>query len=616
MQYRLNKSTSRILIICIAIVIYYFILEARLWQEQVYHGSDYDKAVSNQSIRRIRKPAPRGRIFTADKKILADNIPVFNLIFHLAEMRQPGRKIKTIEYMITAADIAGKAIGRPHSLTAEKIQRHRNYTPALPMAIFENLTTEELAKISELPVPISGMEIITVPQRRYKYGETACHLLGYIRKDDPQKASDRDEYFYYIPDEKGKKGLEKEYDLSIPVMEIKANKLRRLTGLRGLRGSPGSRLVRVDFRGYIYKTIGNTLHSQPGHDIVLTINFKAQQIAEKLLKNHTGAFVLLDASTGAVISMVSSPGYDISKFMPRLSIKYWNTLRNDPERPLVNRATAGEYEPGSIIKPIIALSLLENEMPESDIVSCPGKSYIGNATIRCARRSGHGNLNVISAIEQSCNVFFIEQGRVLGLEKISETLSSFGIGEKTDFPLYERSGLLPSRTDKYYKTGKRWNVFDTALISIGQGNIQITPLQAALFTAAIANNGTLWRPYLLQKVLDADGNTIYITQPLPKNELDINKKYLEVVRKGMYQVVHSANGSGKRANTNKIKLYGKTGTAEKGTKANRTKNTWFVGFGTHKERTYAFAVFVENGVSGGKTCAPIAKAFFDTWLKN
>lgn len=606
MQQKFNSSILRILIICGAVLLFYLIVIARLWQEQIYYGSKYDKEVSNQSIRRIRKPAPRGRIFTSDKVILADNKPVFNVVFHLAEMRQPGRKSKTIDYLLNAAETAGNVIGRKHDLTPEKIQAHRNYTPALPMTIFENLSIRELAKISEIPTPIPGMEIITLPQRRYIYQSTACHLLGYIRKDDPEDAKDRDEYFYYIPDEKGKKGIERVYDDAIPGVDVQR---------RGLRGTPGSSLVRVDFRGFIYNTIGNSIQAQPGHDIILTINFKAQQIAEKLMQSHQGAFVLLDASTGAVITMVSSPGYDISQFIPRLSSKYWNKLTNAPNKPLVNRATAGEYEPGSIIKPIIALSLLENGMSANEMISCQGKSYIGNATIRCARRSGHGSLDVVHAIEQSCNVFFIEQGRVLGLEKLAETMASFGIGKKTEFPIYERSGLLPSRADLYYKTGRKWNAFDTALISIGQGNIQVTPLQAALFTAAIANGGNLWRPYILKEVLDPKGHPIFITKPFARAELNISKEYLSVLHQGMYNVVHGANGSGKTGNCSKIKLHGKTGTAERGKGDNKTKITWFSGFGTHKDTTYAFAICVENGQSGGKTCAPIAKQFFDTWLE-
>ena len=259
--------------------------------------------------------------------------------------------------------------------------------------------------------------------------------------------------------------------------------------------------------------------------------------------------------------------------------------------------------------------MLENGVSATDTILCPGKSYIGNTVIHCACRSGHGPLNVISALEKSCNVFFIEQGRVLGLEKLAETLSSMGIGKKTGFPLYERSGLLPSREDLYSKTGRRWNVFDTALISIGQGNIRVTPLQAALFAAAIANGGTIWRPYLLKEVLDPKGNTIYVNTPSSRAELNINKKILTVLHEGMYNVVHASGGSGKRGNSKKIELYGKTGTAEKGKGKNKKNNTWFIGFGSNKGTTYSFAVFVENGRSGGRTCAPIARAFFDTWLR-
>lgn len=716
MPKKIDKTTIRILIICLVVLTYFLVLETKLWQEQILMGSFYDNEISSQSIRRIRKPAPRGRIFTSDKKLLADNVPIFNLVFHLQEMRQPGRKKQTIKHIVESAGKASKIIGRENPLkydllfitskmagknldeTADNVMmnikkfslakgdkqlplsrsqvlkhlrtyskhplmvyknldikdynlikalstsikgsvltewstiQHINTQPALPMNIFEDLTKKELALIAEMPKPIPGLEVMVVPQRRYKYGNTACHLLGFIRKDDPQKATDRDEYFYYIPDEKGKKGLEKVYDSSIPESDLKRQKHLEISNnklganqpiapveeevkRRGLRGKAGSSLVQVDFRGIIAKNIGNSIQAKAGNDLVLTLDFEAQQIAEKLMIKHTGAFVLLNADSGAVIAMVSSPGYDISKFMPSISKKDWDKFIKDPKKPLLNRATAGEYEPGSIIKPLIALAILENNYPAGEVINCPGRSYIGNTSIRCGRRSGHGNLDLVAALEQSCNVYFIEQGKVAGLEKIAEKLQDFGIGQKTEIPIYERSGLLPSRADLYYKTGRKWNIFDTALISIGQGNIQVTPLQAALFVAAIANGGTIWRPYLLKEMLDPKGNTIYITKPFPKTELKINPEHLEKIEQGMYNVVHGSNGSGKKAQTNIIKLYGKTGTAQKGKKPNIRKNTWFSGFGTHKGTTYAFAIFVENGSSGGRTCAPIAKQFFETYLK-
>ena len=684
---KLDKSTIRILILMGLVTLFYLIVAGRLWNEQVLSVSEYDSAITKQTIRPIRQPAIRGRILTSDNYVLADNVPAYNIVFNLSQMRQPGRASRTInhivnvseklaaimnrenplkydilfafkkmdggnpEYIMKKAYQLGKILHRQPTLktktinkylkkypkraytvfedlsnkeyeavkdtiknthgimlTENTINNHITYHPALPMTVFQDLNEQELAEVAEITPPIPGMEIITIPVRRYQYGKTASHLIGYIRKEDPKKAKDKDKYFYYIPDKKGKTGVEKAYDQSIQNGDVT---------IRGLRGSPGNSLVRVDFRGYVHETIGNSIQAKLGHDMVLTLNFKAQQIAEKLMLGKRGAFVLLDASTGAIIAMVSAPEYDISKFMPRLSPTYYKKLLNDPDKPLLNRALFGVYEPGSIIKPLISLALLNNGMPADETVICNGRSYVGKKPIRCAswRHGGHGPVNVVSGLEQSCNVFFIEQGRILGLEKIAEVLETMGIGQDTEFDLPNAKGLLPSRAGKYKRKKERWNTYDTALLSIGQGEIGLTPLQAALYTAAIANGGTLWRPYILESVKDAKGNTIFINQPYPRAEVDIPKKTLALIHEGMSEVVRGVNGSGKNGNAKKIKLYGKTGTAQKGLKAEKGQNTWFTCFGTYKDKTYALTILVEDGASGGRTCAPIAKQFFDTWLE-
>jgi len=686
MNLKVSKFTLRILLIFLIFIVYYIVLESTLWQEQIRQGAYYNKAIKNQSVRRIRIPAPRGRIISSDHYILADNVPVYNIVFHLNEMRRPGRARSTIKHIINSADKIASLIHRENPLkydilfffkrmkhgdldfimqtnkkfekelakkssltksiaikylkkypkraytvfenismkeyekiktiakktpgiilTDNQIKNHVVHHPALPLKVFEKLTNKELALVSEMTPEIPGMEITMLPIRRYNYGKTACHLIGYVRKEDPLNAPDKNDYSYYIPDYQGKKGLEKAYDAFIPESKIP---------ITGLRGTPGSSLVIVDFRGFVYNKIGKSIPVKSGHDIVLTLNYEAQTIAEDLMKNYSGAFVLLDASTGSIISMLSSPEYDLTQFIPRLSSKYWNKINTDKKKPLLNRAIAGQYEPGSIIKPVVAYALLSNGMNPSEIIKCTGRSYIGNASIRCAAHYGHGNLDIVEAIEQSCNVFFIEEGRVLGLEKISETMSEFGVGAKTGFPIFEKKGLLPSRAELYYTVGRKWTTFDTALISIGQGRIQVTPLQAALYMAAIANGGKLWRPYILKEVLDEDENKIFINKPYLRKDLKLNKKYLDIIHKGMYEVVHGVKGSGKKGNAKKIVIYGKTGTAEKGSKTNRTKNTWFAGFASKNNKTYSFVVFVENGQSGGRTCAPIAQQFFDAWLSN
>ncbi len=603
------SPVGRIAILIASLLLVYIVIVTRLWNEQIVGGASREKEISKQSIRRIRTPAIRGRILTSDGVVLAKNKPEFNVVFHLSEMRLPGPASKTVRHVIEAAERVGEALGRKNTLTKEKILWQIKRKAALPMMVFPALNSCELAMVSELLPPIKGMEITVTPTRKYPRGRMACHLLGYVRKQALDKAEDRGDYFYYLPDETGVRGVEKTFDEFVSTDPVP---------VKGLKGAPGQSLVRVNSQGYVHEQIGRSVSAKVGNDIVLTLNSKAQIIAEGLLEGKRGAFVLLDASTGAVLAMASSPGYDLSHFMPRLSKSYWDILRSNPGTPLLNRATAGCYEPGSIIKPVVALALLENGMPANDTITCKGESYIGKnkKPIHCWawKTGGHGTLDLAHAIEQSCNVFFIEEGRVLGMEKIAAMMSAFGVGKRTGFELPNRKGLKPSREGKWRRTGRRWTEFDTALLCIGQGYINISPLQAALIAATLANGGTLWRPFILEKALDSSGNTIYVTKPSPRAELHLNPEHLRLVREGMSKVVRGRNGSGKAASTPTIKLFGKTGTAEKGSGARKKKNTWFMGFGTKNGRTYAFAVFIENGQSGGKSCAPIARKFFDAYL--
>lgn len=603
MSWDLSKKHSRILILGVTFFLFYIILIFRLWHEQIYQGKEYREKISRQSIRCIRLPALRGRIFTSDMHILADNAPSHDIVFHPAEMRQPGKREKTIEHILKSAQKLAAVIGRRNTVTEEEIIRHINLRPALPMTIFENLSIKEMANASELSSPIQGMELATIPVRYYPEGKAACHILGYVGQDDPRQAQDRSDYFYYIPDQKGVSGVEKEFDTSVN---------GGTAPLRGLRGIAGNSLVRVDSRGYIYETIGIPIPPQDGNDIVLTIDWKAQEIVEKLLAEKKGAFVLLNAMTGAVLAMSSSPGYDLQTFKSELG-----KIKSDKNLPFFNRVTLGEYTPGSSLKPLIALALLKNGLNPDDKILCEGAVNIGSGKIRCPswKTGGHGYVNLPDAITRSCNVYFVERGQQIGLEKIAETLHSAGIGAKTGICLPERPGVLPSREEKFRRYKEKWNKYDTSLLSIGQGIILMTPLQAAVYAAAIANDGILWNPYILKEVRNPQGNTLYEKKICKRGNLNIKPQYLKIVRKGMYMVVHGEEGTGKRAFSQKIKLYGKTGTAEVGPLSNRKLNSWFLGFGERNGNLYAFSILIEEGISGGYTCAPLAKQFFDEWIE-
>ncbi|HBC87097.1 MAG TPA: penicillin-binding protein 2 [Lentisphaeria bacterium] len=604
------KAVLRIFILGSIFAVFYSVIVIKLWDEQIRLGEEHREKVSKQSIRRIRLPAVRGRIYSSDMHILADNIISYDIVFHPAEMRQPGKQKKTVNYIFASAYRIGTAIGRKSFLTPEGIRTHIVQRPALPITVFKDLSNVELANAIESASDIQGMEIKTIPKRFYPGGKTACHVLGYVGLEDPGTAEDRTDYSYYLPDWNGRDGVEKTYDKTINCGPVP---------LPGLRGSPGNEVVRIDNLGFVHETIGTAVPPQNGNDIVLTLNWRAQTIAEKILADRIGSFVLLDASTGAVIAMVSSPGYEPQLFVPKIKKDDWKRLLSDSGRPLVNRATSGEYTPGSIIKPVIAMAALESWFNPLEKIECDGSLEIGNAAIHCWswKNGGHGNVDMLYGIEQSCNIYFMVQGRRLGFEKLRDMMESAGIGRKTGFCIPERAGQIPSMETKQRLYGEKWTVYDTCLISIGQGIITLTPLQVALYVSAIANGGSVFKPYLLQEVRDPNGNTLYMQdKPEKMSELKVKKENLEIIREGMYRVVNGEKGTAKKARNEKITLCGKTGTAEIGPKDNRKTNTWFMGFGKHKDKTYGVAVIVQEGVSGGSTCAPIVGQFFNEWIED
>lgn len=583
------------------------VLAHRLWEVQIKQGEEHRENISRQSIRKIREPGPRGRILTSDFHILADNRPSYDVIFHLSEMRRPGQRSETIRFILDSARDVGALIGRTSDLRESDILRHINLRPGLPMTVFGDLDPEELGRVLDMARPIPGMEVTVRPVREYPEGRMACHILGRVGADDPRSAEDRDKFFYYIPDKIGITGLERKYDATIDGGPVP---------LRGLRGEPGKRVIRVDHLGFVYETIGASVPSVNGHDLVLTLDYDAQKAAEETLADVVGAIVLIDAENGAVLAMASSPSFDLSEFTPFISRDRLNELYAMENGPFRNRAVEA-FTPGSIVKPLVALSFLENGVSPRHEVRCAGAAKIGNARIRCWswRSGGHGALNIVDAIKHSCNVFFIENSKKVGMEAITKRLSAAGLGRETGFPLPESAGLLPTRDTKRKRYGTAWNAFDTALLSMGQGLISATPLQAALFTAAIANGGIVWRPRLLKELRDSQGNVLFINPPRENGNLSVPERHLELVRKGMWWVVNASDGTAKRARCDGVKLSGKTGTAEMGPRESRYANTWFIAFGEVKGRLCSLAVFVERGVSGGRTSAPMARRFLERWLE-
>jgi penicillin-binding protein 2 len=603
-----SQNRLRIFIIAAVILLLYIVLLTRLVSIQLQDTNEYKESIATQSIRRIRIPAIRGRVFSSDGKILADNKVSYNVVFHLAEMRKAGRRHRSVDYIYSWAQKLAKALHRKLELTKKDIIRHMNMRPAMPITVFTDLNKRALAICTEYSPPILGMEIVALPQRFYPFHEVGCHFLGYTGKDDPGQASDRKDFNYYVPDVKGRNGIEKMIDKRIDLG----------VGYRGLRGKAGSKLLRVNVKGYVHDDLGVTIPPRNGNNVVLTIDWKAQEAAAKVLEGKTGSLILLDADTGAVLAMASSPGFDPNEFTGGISSSKWKKLLYDPKRPLFDRTLMGTYMPGSIIKPIVSLAALKAGINPYDSVYCDGLAKIGNSGIHCWiwRYGGHGYETMEDAIRDSCNVYFVETGLKLGLEKIAAMYKAAGLGKDTGIGLPERSGILPSVAQKKRVFGTPWRSFDTGLISIGQGILTVTPIQAVVYTAAIANGGTMWKPYIIKSITNYNNKLLYQSFPHKNGVLPVTQKDLNVVKSGMYKSVNDrANGGGSwRAKNKFITLSGKTGTAQVGTPPNRYKNTWFICFGTYHGRTYAMIISVEHGVAGGLTNAPMAKDFFELWL--
>jgi len=591
----------RVGLLALVAFLLFSVLAIRLWNIQIVRAAEYEYKDRRQSARRIRVPAMRGEIFSREGKPIVRNRSSYNVLFHLAEMTTE-RSRDRAKFIMNQADQIARVIGRKNPLALETVRRHLNTQPGLPITVFRDLSDKERGCLNELYPPIRGMEITAEPMRDYpSYGEEeknnlAAQLIGYVGNGDPGNADDRREYFYYLPSLVGRSGLEYQY-----------NKI--------LSGEAGSRFVMVNSSGFVYEELEDPTPPVNGSDLYLTLDIDGQLAAESVLEGFHGAIVVMDANSGAVRVMASSPTFLPSEFVPSISYDRFKEMNEDPGKPFLNRAVRGSYMPGSTIKPLIALAGLENGIPSSKTYDCDGIGHHGYGQgIHCT--GIHGKLNMMQAIMRSCNVYFVELGVEVGINQLSYMFESAGIGRKTGIEVAESTGILP-------RNGPKWNKNETAYVSIGQGKIEVTPLQAAVFYGAIANGGTLYKPYLIDHICKRDplsGMPVNESGTVPEQTgtLAASENSLNIVRDGMYRVVHDSHGSGTKGRISSAVIYAKTGTAnvEARPGAEATKNTWFNGFVTHPGtgELLSFAAVIENGESGGSTTAPLVAKMFTEWF--
>lgn len=553
------------------------ILVIALWHIQVGHGEHYANNLEQQSVRRVRIPGVRGKIYDRQGVCLADNVPNYGIALYLEELQLTGKRRNTATETWKAIQRIAAIIGHPPQIDQSRIADHLYSRKALPLVAWQRVDEQAKARLAEAGTRLPGVDIVVDADRVYPQGPTLAHLLGYVGTAEIQ--SEEDElYHYYLPDLAGKTGLEKKFD------EL-------------LTGRAGGRLVQVDVSGFKHD---ETTLREPvaGGDLKLAIDLRIQRAAEQALGDTAGAVVVVDPRNGDVLAMVSTPDFDPNLFCPKITQDNWRNLLNEPRKPFFNRALNGLYAPGSIFKPLVALAALGQGVSPDLTLECTGYFELGNQRFACYMGEAHGRVDLRRAIRVSCNVYFYQLGLKCRYDSIYNMALAAGFGQQTGISLDgESAGLLPGK-------GKAWRGGDTCNIAVGQGALQVTPLQMAMLTATIANDGCLYQPRLIMAEREENAAEFQEIPAVVVRRMPWPAENLALVKNGMRDVVQDAEGTGRLAQLEGIIMAGKTGTAEYGRKGAGQKHGWMILFAPFEQPRYAVAIVMDDAVSGGISVGP------------
>ncbi len=561
------------------------ILAIMLWRIQIGHGQYYETNLERQSIRRVRLPGTRGHIYDRNGLCLADNLPRYGIAIYLEELRQNGkRRNLTRAAMATVREISA-ITGMQPQLTEAMIAEHIGNRKALPLTAWREADERALARLAEASHNLPGADVTTDAERFYPLGNTAAHIIGYVGRAENTDDAERP-YHYYLPDMAGKTGLEKQFD-------------------HLLAGSAGGHLVQVDVAGFKHHATA-LREPVPGGDLHLTIDARIQRAAENVMADTVGAVVVLDPQQGDVLALASAPGFDPNIFHPTLSAADWSELRDNPHKPLFNRAITGLYPPASTFKPLVAMAALTQKRITPDFTTiCEGFIELGGRRFACYHGEAHGTVSLQRALRVSCNVFFYQTGLLCGREGLYHMALALGFGQPTGIELPgENAGLLPDQAWKHRRTGEGWRDGDTCNMSVGQGALLVTPLQMAIFTAALANGGKLFKPRLIRAIRKTSQTDLLENQPIMVRDLRWDPANLDLIHAGMRDVIEHHEGTGRAARIPGILMAGKTGTAEYGQKQAGRNHGWMILFAPFENPRYAVAMVMDDALSGGISLAP------------
>lgn len=562
-----------------------FVLLCFLWKLQVREGVKYADSHERQSVRRVRIPAMRGRIYDRNGACLADNRANYCVSVYLEELWTMGRGMSTIAKVSAIVNEISALTGAPAQVTSRQIEEHLRLRKPLPLVLWRNADERMLARIAEAGARLPGVAITVEPVRRYPLGSLAAHVLGYVGRSDLSGEEETRDYHYYLPEIAGKQGLERRFD-------------------RLLAGQAGGSLVQIDVSGFQREELG-VRPPVPGGDLLLALDARIQGAAERALGDFAGAAVVIDPRSGDVLALASSPAFDLNLFCPSISRSEFAALVENRLRPLYNRAALGVYPPGSIFKPVVLIAALESgRLRPDDVFDCPGYFPLGNRSFACFLSIAHGAVDYRRAIEVSCNVFFYRAGLATGYESIRRAAGALGLGRKTGIEIDESGGLVPDAEWKRRQYNAPWVDGDTCNVAIGQGALGVTPLQMACAAAAIANGGALYQPRLVIGERAANETGFRMAPPRLARRMGWSAENTRRLREAMRDVIHSPSGSGRLAAIEGVEMAGKTGTAEYGRKADGRKHGWMIVFAPFDRPRYAAAMMLDDAQTGGSSVGP------------
>ena len=569
---------------------------SRLFFLQVKENKKYLTLSDKNRIREWKLAPVRGEFRDYFGNVIAGNFEAYQLHVIPEQVENFKYVIYRLKDLLELSDTEFKKV----------LKKKKEIKPWETLIVSNNLSWDKFSKINNHLYDLNGVKPVISISRNYPFKENFTHIIGYVSQANEQDIENTDLIKKnFVPGLKvGKIGLEKSFEEKL----IGTNDIERYEV-----NAYGRRISQLEFQ-----------KGKKGQTLKLTVDTEIQKLANELLKDKAGSICVMDIFTGEVIAMHSSPSFDPNLFVFGISQDNWQIIRNDPMKPLLNKTLQGRYSPGSTLKPIVALSALENGIINTNFtVRCTGKTELYDQTYHCWKKEGHGYVSLRNAMKMSCDTYFYEIARKLGVDKLSETAKKFGLGKKVFDNLFEieKDGLIPNTQWKKNALGKGWLLGETIITGIGQGYIQTTPIQLCLMTAQIANGGYKIYPKIIIDDKEKIKPNDYYT-PLYKNS-----KNIKIIQDAMFGSTNEVMGTSYRSRIDnpKYQFAGKTGTAQVKKITEREReldlktseipyeqrdHALYIAYGPYVNPRYALSIVVEHGGNGSTTAAPMAKRLF------